>query len=98
MRNCTVCRAQSPDTAERCTQCGSDLAVYSATAVALRQLIANPRVSRVRLIVGDEACPACRAAEGEFTKDRVPVLPVPGCSHAQGCRCFYQPALVEIYP
>jgi hypothetical protein len=74
------------------------LALNSATAVALRQLQANARVSRVRLIVADDACPACRAAEGEFPKDRVPDLPVRGCSHAQGCRCFYEPALVEIYP
>jgi hypothetical protein len=78
--------------------CGADLAMHSATAVALGQLQANERVNRVRLIVADDACPACRSAEGEFTKDRVPLLPVPGCSHAQGCRCFYQPALVEIYP
>jgi len=98
LRSCTICRAQSPDTADTCIQCGAGLAVHSATAVALRQLLANERVSRVRLIVSDDACPACRLAEGEFTKDRVPPLPVPGCSHAQGCRCFYQPALVEIYP
>jgi hypothetical protein len=98
LRNCTICRAQSPDTADRCVQCGAQLAVHSTTAVALRQLLANERVSRVRLIVSDDGCPACRQAEGEFTKDRVPELPVPGCSHAQGCRCFYQPALTEIYP
>jgi hypothetical protein len=55
-------------------------------------------VSRIRLVVDDEACPACLAAEGEFTKDAVPTLPVPGCSHARGCRCFYEPALVELYP
>ena len=98
LRNCTVCRAQSDDTAVVCVQCGSELAVHSATAVALRQLQANPRVNRVRLIVDDDGCPACRAAEGEFLKDRVPGLPVRGCSHAHGCRCFYQPALTEIYP
>lgn len=98
MRHCTVCRAQSPDTAAACVRCGADLSVHSSTAVALQQLLDNPRVSRVRLIVGDDACPACRAAEGEFLKDRVPGLPVQGCSHGLGCRCFYQPALVEIYP
>jgi hypothetical protein len=38
------------------------------------------------------------AAEGEFPKDEVPALPVRGCSHAHGCRCFYEPALVDIYP
>jgi hypothetical protein len=78
--------------------CGADLGVHATTAVALRRLLDNKRVNRVRLIVADDACPACRGAEGEFPKDRVPALPVPGCSHAQGCRCFYQPALVEIYP
>ncbi len=98
MRNCTLCLAQSPDTAATCVACGADLALHSATAVALRQLQANDRVSRIRLIVADDACPACRAAEGEFLKDAVPPLPTLGCSHPQGCRCFYQPALVEIYP
>lgn len=98
MRNCTICRAQSSDTVDVCVGCGADLAVHSATAVALRQLLENERVSRVRLIVADDACPACRSAEGEFLKDRVPALPVRGCSHALGCRCFYQPALVDIYP
>ena len=98
MRNCTLCRVQSPDTVSECVGCGADLTMHSATAVALRQLRANDRVSRIRLIVADDACPACRAAEGEFVKNAVPVLPVRGCSHALGCRCFYQPALVEIYP
>ncbi len=98
MRNCTLCLAQSPDTASTCIGCGADLALHSATAVALRQLQTNDRVSRIRLIVADDACPACRAAEGEFLKDAVPPLPTLGCSHPQGCRCFYQPALVEIYP
>lgn len=98
MRTCTVCRAPSPDTASVCARCGADLSTYSETAVALRRLQANDRVSRIRLIVGDDACPACRSAEGELAKDRVPSLPVPGCSHPQGCRCFYEPALVEIYP
>jgi hypothetical protein len=98
LRNCTICRSQSPDTADTCVHCGADLSVHAATSVALRQLQANERVSRVRLIVSDDACPACRAAEGEFTKDLVPALPVRGCSHAHGCRCFYEPALVEIYP
>jgi len=98
VRTCSICRTQSPDTAERCVQCGSDLAVHSATAVALQQLRSNERVSRIRLIVADDACPACRAAEGEFPKDHIPALPTRGCSHANGCRCFYEPALVEIYP
>lgn len=98
MRSCTICRSQSPDTAAVCVGCGADLTVHSTTAVALRQLEANERVSRIRLLVADDACPACRAAEGEFSKGAVPPLPVAGCSHATGCRCFVQPALTEIYP
>lgn len=98
MRTCTVCRSESPDTSSVCTGCGADLAVHSTTAVALRQLQENERVLRIRLLVADDACPACRAAEGEFLKSETPALPVRGCSHPHGCRCFYQPALAEIYP
>jgi len=98
VRTCSRCQAKSPDEAARCDECGADLSTYSATAVALADLRASPRVSRVRLVVAHDACPACRAAEGEFTKDLVPSLPVHGCSHARGCRCFYEPALVDIYP
>jgi hypothetical protein len=98
VRTCTRCQAQSPDEAARCAICGADLAIYSATAVALARLQASPRVSRIRLVVGVDCCPACLAAEGEFPKDAVPSLPVRGCSHPRGCRCFYEPALVDIYP
>jgi hypothetical protein len=50
------------------------------------------------LIVANDACPACREAEGAFDKDQIPQLPVAGCSHPLGCRCFYEPALAEIFP
>ncbi|HET7009257.1 MAG TPA: hypothetical protein VFI11_00655 [Anaerolineales bacterium] len=70
----------------------------SATAVALARLRGNDRVSRIRVIVADDACPACRAAEAEYPKDEAPDLPTRGCSHPNGCRCFYEPALAEIYP
>jgi hypothetical protein len=70
----------------------------SATAVALQQLRDNDRVLRIRLIVGDHACPSCRGVEGEYPKDKAPRLPTRGCSHELGCRCFYEPALAEIYP
>ncbi|MEW6569199.1 MAG: hypothetical protein AB1449_13740 [Chloroflexota bacterium] len=66
--------------------------------MALARLQASERVSRIRLIVAADGCPACRAVEGEYEKTRVPRLPVSGCSHALGCRCFYAPALTEIYP
>ncbi len=98
MQTCTRCQAQSPDDAERCTRCGADLSQASATAVALARLRASERVARIRLVVAPDCCPACQAVEGQYEKDRVPHLPVNGCSHALGCRCFYAPALSEIYP
>ena len=70
----------------------------SPQAEALERLEANPRVSKIRLIVNYDACPACRAVEGEYEKGQVPLLPTRGCSHPLGCRCFYEPALTVIFP
>jgi hypothetical protein len=67
-------------------------------AQALARYRANPRVSQIRLIVAHDACPACRSREGAYLKADVPELPTAGCSHPLGCRCFYEPALTEIYP
>lgn len=98
MQTCTVCHKQSPDDATHCVQCGSDLSQVSLTAVALHRLQANDRVRLIRVIVGDDACPACRRVEGDYSKDKAPSLPTRGCSHPLTCRCFYEPALAEIYP
>lgn len=98
MRTCSLCKAQSPDASATCRQCGADLARSSETAVALAALRANPRVRRIRVIVAHDACPACRKAERDHVKQDAPDLPVPGCSSPSGCRCWYEPALSEIYP
>lgn len=98
MQTCTVCSTLSPDEATICSNCHSDLREVSVTAATLKRLQANPRVMRVRISVMQDGCPACRQVEGTYEKDRVPQLPVEGCSHALGCRCFYQPVLDEIYP
>jgi len=98
MRTCTQCRSQATDTELICPSCGTDLNELSETAVALARLKANPRIGSIRVMPHGDCCPACRAAEGEFHKDKVPNLPVPGCSHPLGCRCFYGPDLVELYP
>ncbi|MCJ7513709.1 MAG: hypothetical protein MUO23_12150 [Anaerolineales bacterium] len=66
--------------------------------MARARLQANPRVYRIRLVVHEDACPACCIAEGELAKSEVPVVPIHGCSHGLGCRCFYEPALSEIFP
>jgi hypothetical protein len=86
------------DTAQECLQCKSDLKEFSVTAVALKKLVDNPRVFAINLAIGDDACPACQAIQGTYAKDQTPLLPVEGCSHPSGCRCFYQPLLTDIYP
>jgi hypothetical protein len=70
----------------------------SPQEMALARMRDNPRVSRIRVIVAHDACPACRVQEGEYEKATVPGLPTAGCSHPLRCRCFYEPALTEIYP
>ena len=98
MRICSRCKTPSPDPVLICPLCHADLARDSEAAIARARLLANPRVSHVRLIVHEDACPACMKAEGDYPKDDVPAHPLPGCSHSQGCRCFYEPVLLEIYP
>lgn len=98
MQTCSRCHTGSSDTAARCAKCGADLSRESESAVARSRLQANPRVYRIRLVVHEDACPACCAAEGETAKADVPIVPIHGCSHPLGCRCFYEPALSEIFP
>ncbi len=95
MQICSQCHASSPDTATHCVACGADLREFSTRAVALRRYRENPRVKYIRVVVADDACPACLAVAGTYAKDQVPVLPVEGCSHEQGCRCFYEPLYGE---
>ena len=66
--------------------------------MTLKRFQENPRVLYVRLTVAQDCCPACRQVEGAYPKDQAPKLPVDGCSHGLGCRCFYQPFLDDIYP
>lgn len=98
MQTCSLCYALSPDTATHCVNCHALLSEKSTTAVALKRFQSNPRVRDVRLVIAHDCCPACAAAEGTYDKDKAPALPVEGCSHPQGCRCFYEPMLTEIYP
>ncbi len=98
MRTCTLCNAQSPDEVPHCVKCGAGLSEHSTTAVALARFRANPRVRTIRVIPNDDCCPTCLAAEGEFPKEEAPDLPVPGCSHPLGCRCYYEPELTDIFP
>lgn len=98
MQTCSRCFTQSDDEIHICPSCGADLDEYSQTSQALKRFQANPRVYQVKLTVSHDACPSCTQARGSYKKDQVPKLPVEGCSHPQGCRCFYEPMLSEIFP
>ncbi|MBW8012575.1 MAG: hypothetical protein FVQ83_15275 [Chloroflexi bacterium] len=67
-------------------------------AAALARIQANPRIENVILANAGDACPACRILQGNYAKEEAPSLPVEGCSHALGCRCFYEPVLEDLYP
>ena len=95
MQTCSKCNAASPDTARICVHCAADLREFSATAASLRRLRLNPRVKAIRVTVAHDACPHCYELLMTYPKDEVPSLPHQGCSHANGCRCFYEPVLEE---
>ena len=98
MQTCSKCYSLSPDSAEHCVNCQADLREFSTAMVALKRFQENPRVGHVILSIFDDACPACHKMQGAYAKDVAPALPLEGCSHPNGCRCYYQPALTEIYP
>ena len=98
MQTCSICNAQSTDIEKNCINCGSNLSEFSSTAVTRKRYQDNPRVTNVRLVIAADACPACRKVEGTYDKGSIPVLPVKGCSHNLGCRCYYEPTLNNIYP
>jgi hypothetical protein len=95
MQTCSKCNAASPDDALICVNCQSDLGQFSATAVALKRMQANPRVRAVRVSVANDACAFCYQRMETYPKDKVPHLPHEGCSHTNGCRCFYEPVLED---
>lgn len=98
MQTCSRCNTLSGDSVVICPNCGADLQELSNTAVSLKRLRQNSRVLVIRLVIPVDACPACQAVEGTYPKDKVPALPVKGCSCPHGCTCFYEPMLNEIYP
>ena len=98
MQTCGVCNTRSADGVKVCPKCKSDLSRESMTARALAKIRANPRARFVQIAVYDDCCPACLEVYGSYPKEQVPTLPVDGCSHPLGCRCFYMPALSEIFP
>ena len=98
MQTCGICNTQSGDFVHLCPRCGSDLRQKSTTALARARMQSNDRVQYIRVSVSNACCPACASVQGEYPKEQVPVLPVEGCSHGHGCRCYYEPVLTEVYP
>jgi hypothetical protein len=98
VQTCAVCHLISNDEVPTCPRCGSDLRTHSETARALQRLRDDGRFAKVRIIQGRESCPACKAAYGAYPIDRVPELPIEGCSHPHGCRCRYEPVLDLVGP
>jgi len=54
--------------------------------------------TKVRILASDDSCPVCKAFEGAYEFDKVPELPLEGCSHPLGCRCHYEPVLDRFGP
>jgi uncharacterized protein (UPF0212 family) len=98
MPRCAECNVQVADGATRCPTCGADLSRRAATVAALARFQDNVRVSMVRVSVADDCCPACASMQGAYSKEKAPILPQPACSSPNGCRCFYEPVLNDIYP
>jgi hypothetical protein len=95
MQTCSKCNASSPEDAITCVNCHADMSEFSTTALALRRLQANPRVRSIRVTVANDACSYCYELMKTYPKDQVPRLPHAGCSHDNGCRCFYEPVLED---
>jgi hypothetical protein len=95
MQTCSKCNASSPDDAIACVNCASNLQEFSTTAVSLKRMQENPRVRSIRIGVAGDSCSHCYGLMKTYPKNKVPRLPHKGCSHPNGCRCFYEPVLEE---
>ncbi len=60
---------------------------------ALQKIIDGGIATRVRILTNHDSCPVCKSVEGAYDFDKVPELPLEGCSHPAGCRCHYAPVL-----
>lgn len=65
---------------------------------ALQKIRAGRIATKVRILAARDSCPLCKSFEGAYEFDDVPELPHEGCSHPDGCRCFYAPVLDRFGP
>ena len=98
MQTCSRCNTSASDHAGACPSCGAALPENSTVRASLQRMQQNPRIIKVQVSVAGDACPSCQAQQGTYAKENPPALPHAGCSHCNGCRCFYEPILTEIFP
>jgi hypothetical protein len=67
-------------------------------AAALKRIRDGGIATKARILANHDSCPVCNAMEGAYEFDEVPELPLEGCSHPQGCRCYYAPVLDRFGP
>lgn len=60
--------------------------------------IKNGLATKVRILVPQDACPACQAVEGAFAFEDVPEIPPEGCSCLTGSKATYAPVLDRFGP
>ncbi|MEZ4643759.1 MAG: hypothetical protein R3E31_13685 [Chloroflexota bacterium] len=65
---------------------------------ALKKIREGGIATKVRILAARDSCPVCKSFEGAYEFDDVPELPHEGCSHPDGCRCFYAPVLDRFGP
>jgi hypothetical protein len=80
----------------RAERLGRDAALEAIAWEQLRALRAGDAPS-IGVSPASGACPACRAAYGQYPADDVPRIPITACTHPQGCRCVYV-AAAELPP
>ena len=88
----------NPNLEENMEPANTKIAQNTPRNIALKKFQENDRVKNVRLIISEDCCPVCATYEGTYEKYDAPYLPIEGCSHPKGCRCFYEPLLTVIYP
>jgi hypothetical protein len=55
-----------------------------------REQLATQAWFKLACVIPEEnPCDACRAAEGDYAREALPPLPVPGCTRHDGCQCWY---------
>lgn len=69
------------------------MATLAENQAALKKIVDGGIATKVRILSWHDCCPVCRTLEGAYDFGEVPELPHEGCSHEDGCRCFYAPVL-----